>query len=174
MSDPFLAEIRMFAGNFAPTNWATCNGQIIPLQQNTALFSLIGTSYGGNGQSNFALPNMAGSAPLAAGNGAGLSQYVIGDQSGSSGVTLLQTEMPAHNHSLMAVGQDPNSATAQGNELARSSNVTAYLPPGSGSPIPMSPQAISSTGGSQSHNNLQPYLALTFIIALRGVFPQRS
>jgi microcystin-dependent protein len=171
MSNPFVAEIKIFAGNFAPINWATCNGQIIPIQQNTALFSLIGTYYGGNGSSNFGLPNMAGSAPLAAGNGVGLSQYVIGEQSGSSGVTLLQTEMPAHNHSLMGVGQNPNSGPAQGNELARSSNVTAYLPPGS--PTPMSAQAISSTGGSQSHNNLQPYLALTFIIALHGVFPQR-
>ena len=173
MSDPYVGEIRIFAGNFAPINWATCNGQILAISQNAALYSLVGTNFGGNGVSNFGLPNMAGSAPLAAGSGAGLSQYFVGEQSGSSGVTLLQTEMPAHNHSLMAVGQDPNSATAQGNELARSSNVTAYLPLGSSNPTPMSVQAISSTGGSQSHNNLQPYLALTFIIALRGVFPQR-
>jgi microcystin-dependent protein len=172
MSDPFVAEIRIFAGNFAPVRWATCNGQLMSISQNTALFSLLGTSFGGDGRSTFGLPNMAGSAPLAAGNGNGLSQYLLGEQGGSSGVTLLQSEMPTHNHSLMAVGQAPNSATAQGNELAHSSsNMKAYLPPGT--PTPMAVQAISSTGGSQPHNNLQPYLALTFIIALVGVYPQR-
>ena len=172
MANPFLAEIRIFAGNFAPTGWALCNGQLLPISQNTALFSLLGTSYGGDGKSTFALPNLQGAAPMHHGQGAGLSERFIGEQGGEPNVTLLQTEMPAHSHALNGTNQlqqlpDPAAhAAARANANAYVQNPASYTQ--------LNPQAIGPTGGGQPHNNMPPYLGLTFIIALQGVFPARS
>jgi microcystin-dependent protein len=174
MSNPFVAEIRIFAGNFAPTGWALCNGQLIPISQNTALFSLLGTTYGGDGKSNFALPNMQGSAPMQAGQGPGLSLRDLGEAGGEQTVTLLQTEMPAHTHGVQAsttggLPSPTNNAWASGLK----GHPGSYAAPGSGN-VQMSPSGTSISGGNLPHNNMQPYLALTFIIALQGVFPPRS
>lgn len=172
MSDPFLAEIRIFAGNFAPYQWATCDGQLLAISQNSALFSLIGTYYGGNGTSTFQLPNFGGTAAVAAGNGRGLTPRVIGEQGGETSVTLLTTDMPLHNHPMMAHGAGSGGlGNPQGAALA-ASTVNIYAPKGSTSQ--MAPQAISPAGGSVPHNNMQPFLMLTFIIALAGVFPTRG
>jgi microcystin-dependent protein len=175
MANPFVAEIRIFAGNFAPTGWATCDGQLLPISQNTALFSLLGTTYGGDGKSTFALPNLQGSAPLQQGQGPGLSLRDLGEIGGEQNVTLLQTEMPAHNHTAVAAsgtGQpDPTSnAWASGAKGFGS----IYSPSVAASNVQMSPAALSINGSSQPHNNMMPYLCLTFIIALQGVFPPRS
>jgi len=175
MSEKFVAEIRIFAGNFAPTGWATCDGQLLPISQNTALFSLLGTTYGGDGKSTFALPNLQGSAPLQQGQGPGLSLRDLGEIGGEQNVTLLQTEMPAHNHTAVAAsgtGQpDPTSnAWASGAKGFGS----IYSPSVPASNVQMSPAALSINGSSQPHNNMMPYLCLTFIIALQGVFPPRS
>jgi microcystin-dependent protein len=175
MSSPFLAEIRIFAGNFAPTGWALCNGQLMPISQNTALFSLLGTTYGGDGKSTFALPNLQGSAPLQAGQGPGLSLRDLGELGGEQNVTLLQTEMPSHNHTVVAaagagVADPTNNAWASG--AKGFGNV--YSPSVAGSNVQMSPFSTSITGGNLPHNNMMPYLCLTFIIALQGVFPPRS
>ena len=172
MASPFVAEIRIFAGNFAPTGWALCNGQLLPISQNTALFSLLGTFYGGDGKSTFALPNLQGAAPMHQGQGPGLSQRFLGEQGGEPNVTLLQTEMPVHAHTLNGTNQlqqlpDPASHTA-----ARA-NANAYVQTPA-SYTQMNPQAIGLAGGSQPHNNMPPYLGLTFIIALQGVFPARG
>jgi microcystin-dependent protein len=173
MSDPFLAEIRIFAGNFAPVNWATCDGQIMSISQNAALFSLIGTYYGGNGSTNFGLPNFGGSAAVAAGNGTGLTPRVIGEQGGETTVTLLTSEMPLHTHPLNAHGLAGKDNNPAGGVLAEGgTNFNLYLP--TGTPSLMAPQAISAAGGSLAHNNVQPYIMFTFIICLRGSFPQRS
>lgn len=172
MSDPFVAEIMMFAGNFAPTGWAQCNGQLLPISQNTALFSLLGTFYGGDGKSTFALPDMQGNAPMHAGQGTGLTARFLGEQSGSPFVTLLESEMPAHNHIANARTSLGNSQTPAGQTWAGSSIVKQYV--NTAPNTPMSPQALAPTGGSLPHNNLQPYLVVTFIIALQGVFPPRS
>lgn len=174
MSDPFVGEIRMFAGNFAPTGWATCDGQLLPISQNTALFSLLGTMYGGDGKSNFALPNLQGSAPMNAGLGAGLTDRFQGEASGIPSVTLIQTEMPAHNHTALgAAGSGPTSPSnaGWGTQAGRTP------PPEYSTAAPnvtMNPQALSVSGGSLPHNNMQPYLVMTFIIAMQGVFPPRQ
>jgi microcystin-dependent protein len=175
MSDQFVAEIRIFAGNFAPTGWALCNGQLMPISQNTALFSLLGTTYGGDGKSTFALPNLQGTAPLQAGQGPGLSLYDLGESIGSPSVTLLTTEMPAHSHGAQAVAgvgaSDPtNNAWASG--AKGFGNV--YSPSVQASNVQMAPTCLSISGGSLPHNNMMPYLCLTFIIALQGIFPPRS
>lgn len=175
MAEPFLAEIRIFPFNFAPRNWAFCNGQIMPIQQNAALFSLLGTNYGGNGISNFGLPNLQGSVPLHAGQGSGpgLTPRVVGEVGGAASVSLLTSEMPAHNHALRAAPTPaaPNPPTSSA-ALARSNGTGVYTE--SAALTPMSPVAIGITGGNQPHNNLQPYLTLNFCIALAGVFPSRS
>lgn len=174
MADPFVAEIRIFAFNFAPRGWAFCNGQILPISQNTALFSLLGTTYGGNGQSTFALPDLQGNAPMHPGQGQGLSLRDLGEMSGSSDVTLLVSEMPFHNHALLAAGSDPaESNDATNNAMARSKNGSAYT--ATLNPLtPMAFQALPPAGGSLPHNNMQPYLTLNFCIALQGVFPPRT
>lgn len=172
MSDPFVAEIRIFAGNFAPTGWATCDGQLMPISQNTALFSLLGTFYGGDGKSTFALPNLAGSAPIGQGQGPGLSLRSLGEVGGETTVTLLDTEMPVHNHSVLASNQIGTDRTPQGEDLARSKGMNLYGP--SGTIVPLASQATTSAGSSLPHNNLQPYLAMTFIIAMQGIFPPRG
>jgi microcystin-dependent protein len=175
MSNPFVAEIRMFAGNFAPKGWALCNGQLLPISQNTALFSLLGTTYGGNGISTFALPNLQDSTPIFWGQGAGLSLYDIGQSAGSQTVTLPTTEMPSHNHNVMAYTGDPADTRTPGPtvSLGTPSPGNLYNPSVSGV-AQMNPQALSVAGSSLPHNNLMPFLAVTFIIALQGVFPPRS
>jgi microcystin-dependent protein len=173
--DPFTSEIRMFGFNFAPLGWALCNGQLMPISQNTALFSLVGTYYGGDGKSTFALPDMQGAAPMFfAYNGApGLSARYQGETGGSSTVTLLESEIPAHAHALMATNSpaDVSSPTAT-TPLARSTGKQAYAP--SGANVPLQLTAVAPTGGDQPHNNLMPYLVLNFCIALQGVFPPRT
>src|ERR1700694_6021576 len=173
MSSPFVAEIRMWACNFAPTGWAMCNGQLLPISQNTALFSLLGTTYGGDGKSNFALPNLQGNVPMHPGQGPGLSLHDLGETGGSETVTLLESEIPAHAHGLMAAANASLVATPSPNvALARSRGTKAYGPPGS--PVSLSPTALAPAGGDLPHNNLQPYLTLNFCIALQGVFPPRT
>ena len=174
MSDPFVAEIRIFPFNFAPKGWAFCDGQILPLSQNTALFSLLGTTYGGDGKSNFALPNMQGNAPMHPGQGPGLSLHDLGETGGSETVTLLQSEMPAHSHTMMAATTPANSKVPAGNVLARSVGGNVYMPAAGNPLVSMSDQALSPAGGNQPHNNLQPYLTFYFNIALQGVFPPRT
>jgi microcystin-dependent protein len=179
MANPFVAEIRIFAGNFAPTGWALCDGQLLPISQNTALFSLIGTYYGGDGRSTFALPNLQGSSPLNAGQGAGLSLYNLGQAGGEQTVTLLTSEMPSHNHPAKAYGAakgdltNPSGGTWSKTTYGRQA-FPLYRPALTGENVAMSPQATSVTGGSVPHNNMVPFLGLTFIIALQGVFPARS
>jgi microcystin-dependent protein len=173
MADPFVAEIRIFPFNFAPKGWAFCDGQLLPLSQNTALFSLLGTTYGGDGKSTFALPDLQGRAPMHPGQGPGLSLRDLGQSGGSETVTLLQSEMPAHPHTLRADTVDaadtnvpnPNASFAQ------STGGTLYQ---SASNTTLAPQALAPTGGDLPHNNMQPYLTLFFNIALQGVFPPRS
>jgi len=174
MSDPFVAEIRIFAGNFAPTGWALCNGQLLPISQNTALFSLVGTTYGGDGKSTFGLPNLQGSAPMFWGQGPGLTNRDIGESSGVQSVTLLSSEMPAHNHALMASTGPASSRAPADAALARSRNGNAYQTTADQNVASMAAQAVSPAGGSLPHNNMQPYLVLTFIIALQGIYPPRS
>jgi microcystin-dependent protein len=171
MSSPFVAEIRIFACNFAPTGWATCDGQLLPISQNTALFSLLGTTYGGDGKSTFALPDFDGSAAMNQGQGAGLSQRFLGETGGEQTVTLLTSEMPNHNHALQANSQVGNRRPVSGNALARSTGANMYLP--SGTITQMAFQAVTIQGSSNPHNNMQPYLALVYCIAMQGVFPQR-
>ena len=175
MSNPFLAEIRIFPFNFPPKGWAFCDGQILPLSQNTALFSLLGTTYGGDGKSNFALPNMQGNAPMHPGQGPGLSLHDLGESSGSDTVTLLESEIPAHSHALMASGINATSQTPGPSVgLARSRTIFAYFPGSPAPPMtPMSDNAVAPAGGDQPHNNLMPYLTFYFNIALQGVFPAR-
>jgi microcystin-dependent protein len=174
MADPFVAEIRIFPFNFAPRGWAWCNGQLLPLSQNTALFSLLGTTYGGDGKSNFALPNLQGSAPMHPGQGPGLSLHDLGETGGSDTVTLLQAEMPAHPHGLRDHDIDLGelNAPAPPRALAKSANATAYTP--AANLVAMSPSALPPAGGDQPHNNMQPYLTFYFNIALQGVFPPRT
>lgn len=177
MSNPFLAEIRIFAGNFAPTGWALCDGQLMPISQNTALFSLLGTTYGGNGVSTFALPNLQGAAPLGAGQGPGLSLRDLGETGGEQTVTLLATEMPAHAHTVMAVDGAGDTTSVAGMAWAKAQvgrQATNLYSARGTSPPTMNPFAMSIAGGGLPHNNMPPYLTLTFIIALQGVFPSRS
>lgn len=173
--DPFVAEIRIFPFNFAPKGWAFCDGQILPISQNTALFSLLGTTYGGNGQSTFALPDLQGRAPMHPGQGPGLSLHDLGETGGSETVSLLESEIPSHTHTLMANPVAGNRTNPGGNSIARTSGAAPYLP---ASPVPplvsLSGQAVSPAGGDQPHNNLMPYLTLNFCIALQGVFPPRT
>lgn len=174
MADPFVAEIRIFPFNFAPKGWAWCDGQLLPLSQNTALFSLLGTTYGGDGKSNFALPDLQGRAPMHPGQGPGLSLHDLGETGGSETVTLLESEIPAHSHTLMAQGAPADTNVPVGNSIARVIGATPYLPPAGAPLVAMAPQALAPAGGDQPHNNLQPYLTFYFNIALQGVFPPRT
>jgi microcystin-dependent protein len=177
MSDQFVSEIRMFAGNFAPTGWALCNGQLMPISQNTALFSLLGTNFGGNGTSNFGLPNLQGSVPLAFGNGAGLTPRVIGETGGETNVTLNISQMPQHTHPAQAStggGTDsPANAVWAESKLGKTP-LNVYAPSNANTNVLMSPQALPIAGSGFPHNNMPPYQCLTFIIALQGIFPARS
>jgi microcystin-dependent protein len=176
MSDPFVAEIRMFGFAFAPRGWAQCNGQLLPISQNTALFSLLGTTYGGDGKSTFALPDMQGNAAMQPGQGQGLSLRDLGEMSGSQTVTLLQSEIPFHTHNMMAFTQVPGDlfgpTAASNTVLARSNNGAVYNTNTSGA-VQLAPQALAPAGGSLPHNNMQPYLTVNFCIAMQGVFPAR-
>jgi microcystin-dependent protein len=171
--DPFVAEIRIFPFNFAPKGWAFCDGQILPLSQNTALFSLLGTTYGGDGKSNFALPNMQGNVPMHPGQGPGLSLHDLGETGGSETVSLLESEIPAHSHAWMASNRAGNDQSPV-NELFAGGvgGITLYAVPGALTQL--SPNAITPAGGDQPHNNMQPYLTLNFCIALQGVYPPRT
>lgn len=173
MSDPFVAEIRMFPFNFPPKGWAFCNGQLMPLSQNTALFSLLGTTYGGDGKTNFGLPDLQACAPMHPGAGPGLSERFLGESSGTAAVTLLSSEMPSHIHMLQASTSLADSPSPAGGANARVSGATPYLPPAGAPLVSMAASAIQPTGGNQPHNNMQPYLTLSFCIALQGVYPQR-
>lgn len=172
--DPFIGEIRIVGFNFAPNGWALCNGQLLPISQNTALFSILGTTYGGNGTTNFALPNLQGSAPLHAGQGNGLSPRVLGETGGEETVTVLQSQMPGHTHALngsnAAGSQGPaNGVWAKPDQRG----ISAYNSSPGTSPA-MSATALSPSGSGQPHNNLMPYLVMNFVIALTGIFPPRS
>lgn len=179
-ASPFVGQINMFAGNFAPRGWAFCNGQLLAISSNTALFSLLGTTYGGDGKATFALPNLQGSAPLFQGQGPGLSQYYQGESGGEQYVTLLESEMPAHTHSVNCSTNRGDQGTPAGGVWASG---TRGRPPAyigatdaqnhSTVNAQMSPYALSVAGGSQPHNNMQPFLVVTFIIALQGIFPPR-
>lgn len=177
MADPFVAEIRIFPFNFAPKGWAFCDGQLMPLSQNTALFSLLGTTYGGDGKSTFALPNLQGSAPMHPGQGPGLSLHDLGETGGTETVTLLTSEIPLHAH------QVGRALDAGGDALTPVNNIWAQVPAGravvniyhEAPPTgAMNTTAIGPAGGDQPHNNMQPYLTLNFCIALQGVFPPRT
>jgi microcystin-dependent protein len=173
MADPFVAEIRIFPFNFAPSGWAWCDGQLMPLSQNTALFSLLGTTYGGDGKSNFALPDLQGAAPMHPGQGPGLSLHDLGETGGSETVTLLESEIPSHSHALRANASVGNRTAPQGNTIARVSGATPYAPAATPDAA-LAGEALAPTGGDQPHNNMQPYLTFYFNIALQGVFPPRT
>ena len=170
MSDQFVAEVRMFGFNFPPTGWAFCDGQILPISQNTALFSLLGTTYGGNGQSTFALPDLQGDVPVHPGQGQGLSQYDLGQSGGSSSVTLLTSEIPLHSHSFTATEEIVNENNVTNNFFG--AGESRYAPPAA--VTQMAPQALPPAGASLPHNNMMPYLVVNFCIALQGIFPPRT
>jgi microcystin-dependent protein len=169
MAEPFLSEIRLVSFNFAPQGWAFCNGQVLAINQNQALFALLGTTYGGNGITTFALPNLQGCAPLHMGSSPGGS-YVLGQTGGSANVTLVATEMPAHTHQAEGVSTTANSGAPAGGAWANSVS-DPYSPSGNAA---MNAASVSSMGGSQPHSNQSPYLVLNFVIALQGIFPSRN
>jgi microcystin-dependent protein len=173
VADPFVAEIRIFPFNFAPKGWAWCDGQLMPLSQNTALFSLLGTTYGGDGKSNFALPDLQGRVPLHPGQGPGLSLHDLGETGGSETVTLLESEIPSHNHSAGA-SSDPSDvqSPSPNRSWARSQPGFAYIADNPNTSL--ATQALAPAGGDLPHNNMQPYLTFFFCIALQGVFPPRT
>jgi microcystin-dependent protein len=175
MADPFVAEIRIFPFNFAPRGWAWCDGQLLPLSQNTALFSLLGTTYGGNGKSNFALPDFQGRAPMHPGQGPGLSLHDLGETGGAETVSLLESEIPSHSHAVMASnqpGEDPQPGPDEA--LGRSVGASLYQSVTNVNLVQLGDSALAPAGGDQPHNNLQPYLTFYFNIALQGVFPPRT
>lgn len=170
MSQPFIGEIQIFGFNFAPKGWAMCNGQILQINQNQALFSLLGTTYGGNGQTTFALPDLRSRAPMHFGSGTGQT-FNLGQQSGQEAVTLTSTQLPAHTHSAVATTSNADTPTPTGAALATASSKIYGAASNS---VALASSAIASTGGSQPHANLQPLLALNFCIALVGIFPSRN
>jgi len=183
MSDQFVAEIRIFSFNFAPAGWAQCNGQLLPIQQNTALFSLLGTNYGGDGRVTFGLPNLTGSIPLHIGRnqpGPGLQVYDLGQSAGVQNVTLLQNEIPLHTHPPVVSSSNSTVTTSAGNQPAKpfkgslSSSSEGLLYSGTAPATQIAPQAITPQGGNTAHNNMMPTLVLNYCIALRGVFPARN
>ncbi|WP_134740195.1 tail fiber protein [Nocardioides sp. 503] len=174
MSDPFIAEIRIFPFSFAPKGWAWCDGQLLPVSQNTALFALLGTTYGGNGASTFALPDLRARAPMHPGQGPGLTARDLGESGGTDAVTLLPSQLPSHAHAMSADASGRADLQTPGTDrvLARSSGGTAYRSPPSDL-TPMAEESMGPVGSDQPHNNLQPYLTVYFNIALQGVFPTR-
>jgi microcystin-dependent protein len=174
MADPFVAEIRIFPFNFAPKGWAWCNGQLMPISQNTALFSLLGTTYGGDGKSTFALPDLQGRAPMHPGQGPGLSLHDLGETGGSETVTLLVSEMPSHSHALQGTQGNANQNSPGGLLFGRPfGGGSPYKAPAGAAIVGLAAQAVGPAGGDQPHNNMMPYLTFYFNIALQGVFPAR-
>lgn len=178
MSEPFIAEVRIFAGNFAPRGWAFCNGQLLPISQNTALFSLIGTTYGGDGRSTTALPNLQGRVPMHPGRGPGLTARRLGERVGVETVTLTETQIPSHNHQLRGVADRPDP-DPQGSQPGPTKSVSRSMGGKAFGTNPahtadMSSAALSVDGGGQAHENMQPFLAINYIIALQGLFPSRG
>ncbi len=172
MSSPYIGEIRMFAGSFAPAGWALCQGQLMPISENDALFNLIGTTYGGDGQETFAVPNLCGRIPVHMGTGPGLSTRQIGELGGVESVTLTTNQIPQHNHALLATGANAASADAAGKVLAQVPSYTPYVV--SSPSAPLAATSIGTAGGSQPHENMQPYLCVSFIISLFGIFPSQT
>lgn len=164
MAQPYVGEIRMFAGNFAPAGWMFCAGQLLPISENETLFQLIGTTYGGDGQSTFALPNMQGRLPIHQGNG-----FILAETGGAEEVTLTVSQIPAHTHPFLTSGNLSSSANPTNNVVAKSNDVDVYFE--DTTTLNMRTQIVSSTGGNQPHNNFQPYLCIDFIISLFGIFP---
>jgi microcystin-dependent protein len=175
MADPFVGELRLVGFNFAPSNWATASGQILAISQNTPLFSLLGTRFGGNGTSTFGLPNLQGSIPVGAGQGPGLSDYTVGEVGGQPNETLLQAEMPVHTHTVRANIHDAGASTPANNAFGKGIASAGNLYTTNTTPtVQMNAGAISSVGGNLPHNNMMPYLTLNWIISLYGVFPARG
>lgn len=172
MSDPFIGEIRLFPYNFEPRGWAFCHGQLLPISQHTALFSLIGTIYGGDGRVTFALPDLRGRVPVSAGQGPGLSLYDVGQVGGAESVTLSESQLPAHNHLMAANGPSSGSDRPNNRFLGRVSSGTAYA--GTTNGRMLNPEAISFTGAGQPHENRPPHLTLNYCIAMEGIFPSRN
>ena len=174
MADPFVAEIRIFGFNFAPKGWAFCDGQLLPISQNTALFSLLGTTYGGDGKSTFALPDMQGNAPMQPGQGQGLSLRDLGEMSGAESITLLVSEIPLHTHQLRAATDPADNNIGDPNRvLANSQKEFGYQSNNNANLVNMAFQGLPPAGGGLPHNNMQPYLTLNFCIAMQGIFPAR-
>jgi microcystin-dependent protein len=174
MSDPFIGEIRLFGFNFAPQGWAQCNGQLLPISQNTALFSILGTTYGGDGRTTFGLPNLQGQTPLHTGQGPGLSDRQLGESGGEPSVTLNVSEMPLHAHAVAASSTIADQSNPTNTVWATGAGGRGQNFYTRGAGVPMSNQALGATGGNQPHNNLPPYLVLNFCICVSGVYPQRS
>jgi microcystin-dependent protein len=172
MSEPLIAEITIFAGNFAPRSWAFCNGQLLPISQNTALFSIIGTTYGGDGRTTTGLPNLQGRAPMHPGRGPGLTSRRLGENGGVETETLSESQIPNHTHGLEASSFPANDDDAAGKYLARGTGVGSYASSGVGAVA--AGDAVGNSGGSQAHENMQPFLTMSFIIALQGLYPSRS
>ncbi len=170
MSEPFIAEVRIFGFHFAPRGWAFCNGQLLPISQNTALFSLVGTTYGGDGKTTFALPNLQGRASMHPGRGPGLTARRLGENGGSETVTLTTMQMPSHSHALTGSDERGDATSPQNNYLGTGTDMYAPEPPGS----TLSPPALPPAGGNQPHNNIQPSLSLNYCIALVGLYPSRG
>lgn len=171
MAEPFIGEVKLFAGNFAPRGWAFCNGQLLSITQNTALFAILGTTYGGNGQTTFALPDLRARTPLGAGQGPGLPDYTLGETGGAAAVTLSAAQMPAHRHSLAAAPTATSATPAAGVVLATTSTAKIYRDPTNLTTMAL---PLANAGGNQPHPNRQPYLGVHFVIALQGIFPSRN
>jgi microcystin-dependent protein len=175
MSEPFIAEIRIFAGNFAPRSWAFCDGQLLPVSQNTALFSLIGTTYGGDGRTTTALPNLQGRAPMHPGRGPSLTDRRLGQRGGSENVTLSEAQLPNHTHSGIASLDMSSTATPSDTTTLGDTGFDNLYQTATGTNlVDLAPEALPNTGGGAAHQNMQPYLTLNFIIALQGLYPSRS
>lgn len=167
MAQPYVGEIRMFAGNFAPAGWMFCEGQLLPISENETLFNLIGTTYGGDGQSTFALPDLRGRLPLHQGNG-----FTLAETGGAETITLTVSQIPAHSHPYLGTSSNSNDANALNNLVSQPSSGFPYI--NAAPPLAMAPGSVSSIGGSQPHNNFQPYLCVDFIISLFGIFPSQT
>jgi microcystin-dependent protein len=173
VGQPYIGEIRMFAGSFAPAGWAFCNGALMPISENDALFTLIGTTYGGDGQETFGLPDLQGRLPMHAGQGPGLSQsYQLGEKGGVESVTLSTQQLPIHNHAMLGSTDTAVTSVPTANVIGKSTAIDLFVNAVPGDPL--NNQAVTPTGGSQPHENLQPYLCISFIISLYGVFPQQT
>lgn len=176
MSEPFTAEIKIFAGNFAPRGWAFCDGQLLPVSQNTALFSLIGSKYGGDGRSTLGLPNLQGRSAMHPGRGPGLTARQLGERDGATTITLNSTEMPVHNHNLLGVNAASDSGTPTStHSFATPRAIRIYGETSTTAPlVPLNPSTASYTGNAQPHENMQPFIVMNFIIALQGLYPSRG